>query len=107
LAKEKGVTENLYKRVGIINHLNVIIVEPNQQPSNGKLQLKKQAVSNLSRAELEHVQGGDPGLITTSWGGCTGWTCCGSTTETVTISFVITTLIFTTTFTCFCFPAAD
>jgi hypothetical protein len=66
-------------------------VEPNQ--NRKKLQLKKQAISNLTNADLEKVKAGteEDAAITTSWGSCTGRHCCptNTTTETITISIVI------------------
>ncbi|MGG9963930.1 class I lanthipeptide [Ferruginibacter sp. SUN106] len=41
-----------------------------------KLQLKKQAISNLSNVELRMVNGGVAEARTTSVGNCTGFFCC-------------------------------
>lgn len=71
-------------------------------PEKGKLQLKKHAVSNLSKTEMEHLKGGSEEAITTSWGSCTGWTCCNPTTETITISIILSLVLTGTTITCFC-----
>ncbi|MGG9963927.1 class I lanthipeptide [Ferruginibacter sp. SUN106] len=49
-------------------------MKPN--PVKGKLQLKKQAVSNLTHAELSTVKGGVAEAWTTSIGNCTGFMCC-------------------------------
>lgn len=49
-------------------------MKPN--PVKGKLQLKKQAVSNLTHAELCTVKGGVAEAWTTSIGNCTGFLCC-------------------------------
>jgi hypothetical protein len=94
LAKEQGVSENLHKRVGIINHPNVFIVEPNQKTGAVKLQLKKHAVSNLSKTEMEHLKGGEA-AVTTSIGKCTGVFCCEDTSW---ISILTTVLITTSVF---------
>jgi len=68
-------------------------MKPNQ--SNGKLQLKKQAISNLSNSDLENLKGGlNAPAFTTSQGGCTGALCCGAT-QTCTI-IEITTIILKT-----------
>lgn len=48
------------------------------QLNQGKLQLKKQAIANLSRPEMTHVQGGEA-AATTSFGKCSGFLCCDKT----------------------------
>ncbi len=63
-------------------------MEPNQQKGAQKLQLKKHAVSNLSKTEMEHLSGGEE-AITTSIQPCTGFLCCDDTTW-ITLSVVVT-----------------
>jgi hypothetical protein len=68
--------------------------------AKSKLQLKKQAVSNLSSAELSTVKGGlaEP-QWTTSIGKCTGFLCCGPSQTcstqlcTVSVCLSIVTII--------------
>jgi hypothetical protein len=66
-------------------------MKPNQKQS--KLQLKKQAVSNLSNAELKNINGGgeEGAQWTTSIGKCTGFLCCGPS-QTCTTSIIQTTI---------------
>ncbi|MGG9963926.1 class I lanthipeptide [Ferruginibacter sp. SUN106] len=72
-------------------------MEPNQTKS--KLQLKKQAVSNLSNADLNTIKGGAQEAWTTSIGNCTGFACCGETQTcttalcTVSLCTIIITII--------------
>jgi len=61
-------------------------MKPN--PVKSKLQLKKQAVSNLSNAELSTIKGGAEEAWTTSIGHCTGFLCC---TESQTCTTMICT----------------
>lgn len=51
------------------------------QINNGKLQLKKQAIANLSKPEQTMINGGkeDAAAWTTSIGKCSGFMCCGHT----------------------------
>ncbi len=64
-----------------------------QTTSRKKLALKKQVVSNLSADEMDNVNAGEA-AVTTSYNSCTGFTCCHShTTETVTISIIISIII--------------
>lgn len=42
---------------------------------SAKLQLKKQAIANLSKNEMTAVAGGKP-QFTTSYGNCSGFLCC-------------------------------
>jgi hypothetical protein len=67
--------------------------------NKGKLQLKKQAVSNLSANELSTFKGGNEEAWTTSKNVCTGFLCCyppiGITTNlcTVTNCTTLTTIL--------------
>jgi hypothetical protein len=64
-----------------------------KKQKNEKLQLKKQAISNLSKTELENVNGGVQQEFTTSWNNCTGWTCCGDGTTSITIVTIISVIV--------------
>jgi hypothetical protein len=69
-------------------------MKPNQ--NKGKLQLKKQVVSNLTSRDLEVVKAGyAEAELTTSYGSCTGRRCCDQT-NLCTI-WEITTIILTKT----------
>lgn len=69
-------------------------MKPN--PVKGKLQLKKQAVSNLTNAELSIVKGGVQEAWTTSIGKCTGFMCCTASqtcgTQLCTVSVCLSIL---------------
>jgi natural product precursor len=52
-----------------------------QKQSTKKLKLNKQSISNLSKTEMQVIKGGEAALITTSWGPCTGFTCCPAATK--------------------------
>lgn len=45
---------------------------------NAKLQFKKQAIANLSKTEMNQVEGGkeNAAAFTTSYGNCSGFLCC-------------------------------
>ncbi|PSK93280.1 class I lanthipeptide [Taibaiella chishuiensis] len=45
------------------------------QTANSKLQFRKEAIVNLNRSEMSHVQGGEAAW-TTSFGKCSGFLCC-------------------------------
>lgn len=62
---------------------------------NKKLQLKKQAITNLTQTEQNAIRGGDGDEITTSWGKCTGALCCGGNTENCDVTIKILTIIIT------------
>jgi len=67
-------------------------MKPNQTKS--KLQLKKQAVSNLSNSEMNAVRAGnaEAEALTTSKGSCTGFTCCDPTRTCTIIEITIITI---------------
>lgn len=48
------------------------------QTNQSKLQFRKQAIANLSKPEMSHVQGGEA-AATTSFGKCSGFLCCNKT----------------------------
>ncbi len=50
-------------------------MEKINQFSNGKLQLKKTAITNLTRTDMMNVNGGEAAV--TTFGKCTGFACCG------------------------------
>ena len=47
----------------------------NMAANSPKLQLKKQAIANLSKNEMAQVDGGQA-AFTTSYGNCSGFACC-------------------------------
>lgn len=59
------------------------------QFNNGKLQLKKTAIANLTRTDMMNVNGGEA-AVTTSFGKCTGFACCGKN-ESIEITIKIIT----------------
>ncbi|MGG9963932.1 class I lanthipeptide [Ferruginibacter sp. SUN106] len=63
-----------------------------------KLQLKKQAVSNLTNPQLNNIKGGNEEAWTTSKRACTGFLCC-EPPPTINCSFTDCTACFTTTIT--------
>jgi hypothetical protein len=62
-----------------------------------KLELKRKTISVLSDDELKRIDGGEDPIapVTTSFGNCTGFTCCDDT-ESYEITIIVT---FLTTFT--------
>lgn len=62
------------------------------QFGNGKLQFKKQAIANLSKPDMMHVQGGQA-AVTTSFGKCTGFLCCDKTQSIEIATEIITDII--------------
>lgn len=68
-------------------------MKPNQN-SKGKLQLKKQAISNLTNAELDVLKGGYANAdVSTSYTSCTGRACCGASQACgiwITVSILLT-----------------
>jgi len=67
--------------------------------TKNKLQLKKQAISNLSATEQAAIKAGNGEGDTTSWRVCSGWngvSCCHVPAPTElcgTITFTITTIL--------------
>lgn len=55
----------------------------------GKLQFKKQAIASLTRTDLMHINGGEA-AVTTSFGKCSGFLCCGKN-ESIEITIKILT----------------
>ncbi len=54
--------------------------------SRKKLQLKKQAIANLSKPEMTHVQGGGEAAWLPSFGKCRGFLCCADKTQSIDIA---------------------
>jgi hypothetical protein len=64
------------------------MMKPNKPTK--KLQLNKQAVSNLSKPEMQNIQAGD--AWTTSIGHCSGFTCCGASQTCTWVTTITTTI---------------
>ena len=58
------------------------------QAANSKLQFRKEALVNLNRSEMDHVQGGEAAW-TTSFGNCSGFLCCSPTKSKVLIKDIL------------------
>lgn len=60
-----------------------------------KLKLSKHTVSNLTNSEQARLiaGGAEEAVVTTSFGKCTGFTCCDPT-ESITITITVATQIF-------------
>ena len=72
------------------------MMKPNQTNLKSKLKLNKQSVSNLSKADMQKINGGDEAAATTSFGSCSGWTCCPASQTcpiwTITIPIIVATI---------------
>jgi hypothetical protein len=62
------------------------------QTNQSKLQFRKQAIANLSKPEMNNVQGGQA-AVTTSFGNCTGFLCCNKTQSIEIATDIITDLL--------------
>ncbi len=72
------------------------MMKPNQ--TNLKLKLNKQSVSNLSKADMQKINGGvEEAALTTSAFGCSGFTCCNASQTCTIVQTIIQTIVGTLT----------